>query len=85
MIRVLAIASDNYGVGKFRILDPYKYIGNYRSDEVHVDITFDAENKNDLFLKYDVVIFNGFIHQLTHETNVYRLKWLKNRGITTIM
>lgn len=85
MLRVLAIASDNYGVGKFRVLDPFKYIGNNFSDEIHVDITFNTENDNDYFLKYDVVIFNLYIHQLSHEVNIHRVKWLKKRGIKVIM
>ena len=50
-IRILAIPSDKYGVGKFRVLDPYKFIGDNYSDDVHVDISFDAENNDEFFFK----------------------------------
>jgi glycosyltransferase involved in cell wall biosynthesis len=84
-IKILAVPSDKYGVGKFRILDPYKYIGDNHSDEVHVDITFDAENNDEYFLNYDIVVFHTFIHQTNHEDNINRIKWLKAKGIKVIM
>ena len=84
-IRVLAIPSDNHGVGKFRVIDPYKFIGNNYSDEIHTDIIFDVENNDDFFKNYDVVIFHSFIHKTSHEDNLNRVKWLKNQGIKVIM
>ena len=42
-IKILAIPPDKHGVGKFRIMDPFKYIGENYSDDVHVDITFNAD------------------------------------------
>lgn len=83
--RVLAISPDNYGVGKYRILDPFKYIGINYNDEIHVDISFDAQNSNDFFKNYDIVIFHSFIHKTTHEHNIERIKWLKLQGIKVIM
>jgi hypothetical protein len=83
--RILAISPDNYGVGKFRILDPYKYISENYKDEFHVDITFDAQNNNEYMKNYDIVIFHSFIHQTSHEHNIDRIKWLKNQGIKVIM
>jgi hypothetical protein len=47
-IRILAIPSDQHGVGKFRILDPYKYIAENHSDEIHVDIAFNVENNDNV-------------------------------------
>lgn len=84
-IRILAIPSDKHGVGKFRMMDPYKFIGENFSDDIHVDITFNAENNDEYFLNYDVVVFHTFIHQLNHDTNVNRVKWLKSKGIKTVM
>jgi glycosyltransferase involved in cell wall biosynthesis len=84
-IKVLAIPSDQYGVGKYRILDPFKYIGENYSDEIHVDISLNVNNDDSIFLNYDVVVFHSFIHQLPHEVNVERVKWLKEKGIKVIM
>lgn len=84
-IRILAIPSDQYGVGKYRILDPYKYIGEFYSDDVHVDISFDVDNTHDIFSNYDVVVFHTFIHKLPHDVNVERVKWLKSKGIKVII
>ena len=84
-IKILAIPSDKYGVGKFRILDPYTFIGDNHSNDIHVDISFDVENKNESFIGYDIVIFHSFIHQTTHEDNIERINWLKKEGIKVIM
>lgn len=84
-IRILAVPSDSHGVGKFRILDPYTFIGDNHSDEVHVDIVFDVPNQDSYFSNYDVVVFHSFIHKTTHEENLKRIKWLKTNGIKVIM
>lgn len=84
-IKLLAIPSDNHGVGKFRILDPYKFIGNHFSDDVHVDISFNVEDNDSVFLDYDVVVFHSFIHKLPAEKNLERISWLRNKGIKVIM
>jgi glycosyltransferase involved in cell wall biosynthesis len=84
-IKILAIPSDTHGVGKFRILDPYKYIGDKYIDDIHVDISFNVPNTNESFTGYDIVVFHSFIHQTTHEDNIDRLNWLKKEGIKTIM
>jgi len=72
-------------VGKFRIMDPYTFIGEKHSDDVHVDITFNAEDNDEYFLNYDIVVFHSFIHQTTHDSNINRIKWLKSKGIKVIM
>ena len=84
-IKILAIPSDKHGVGKFRIMDPYTFIGEKHSDDVHEDITFNAEDNDEYFLNYDIVVFHSFIHQTTHDSNVNRIKWLKSKGIKVIM
>jgi len=84
-IRILAIPSDQHGVGKFRILDPYKYLAENHSDDVHVDIAFNVENNDEAFLNYDVVVLHSFIHQLPHVDNIKRINWLKSKGIKVVV
>ena len=80
-IRILAVPSDQHGVGKFRILDPYKYIGDNYTTDFHVDISFDVPNEDKFFDNYDIVVFHSFIHKTTHEENIKRINWLKTNGI----
>jgi glycosyltransferase involved in cell wall biosynthesis len=84
-IRVLAIPSDSHGVGKYRVLDPFKFIGNKHSDEIHVDIVMNLEDNDSVFDNYDVVVFHSFIHMAPHERNMERIEWLKKRGIKVVM
>ena len=84
-IRILAIPPDTYGVGKYRILDPFKYIGVNYSDEFHVDIVTNVEQSDEFFKNYDIVVFHSFIHQSSHEDNIERIKKLKSQGIKVIM
>jgi glycosyltransferase involved in cell wall biosynthesis len=84
-IKILAIPSDQHGVGKYRILDPYKYIAENHSDDVHVDISFDVKQDDNVFLNYDVVVLHSFIHQAPHDVNVQRIKWLKSKGIKVVV
>jgi len=84
-IRILAIPSDKHGVGKFRMMDPYQFIGDNHSDDVHVDISYNADNNDEYFLNYDIVVFHTFIHQTNHEQNIGRIKWLQSKGIKVIM
>lgn len=84
-IKILAVASDTHGVGKFRILDPYKFIGENHSDDIHVDISYDVENNDEIFKNYDIIVFHSFIHKISHDVNVERLNFLKKNGIITIM
>jgi glycosyltransferase involved in cell wall biosynthesis len=84
-IRILAIPSDKHGVGKYRILDPFTFIGENYTEDVHVDIQFDVPNNDDVFKNYDIVVFHSFIHSNTHEENIDRINWLKKQGIVTVM
>lgn len=84
-IRVLAIPSDAHGVGKYRILDPFKMIGEQFSEDIHVDIVFDVEDKDEFFINYDIVVFHSFIHKDAHEKNIDRVNWLKSKGIKVVV
>jgi glycosyltransferase involved in cell wall biosynthesis len=84
-IKILAIPSDKHGVGKFRMMDPYTFIGDKYQDEIHVDISFNADNNDEYFKDYNIVIFHTFIHQTNQEQNVSRIKWLQSKGIKVIM
>jgi glycosyltransferase involved in cell wall biosynthesis len=84
-IKVLAVSPGKEGVGKFRILDPYIFMGDNYKEEVHVDISFGVEDGDDFFKNYDVVIFHSYIHKSSHENNVKRVKWLKERGIKVVI
>lgn len=84
-IRVLAIPSDEHGVGKFRINDPFNYIKNNYGEEFEVTVTMNVPPSDLFFKNYDVVIFHSFIHKSTHEDNLKRVKWLQKLGIKVIM
>jgi glycosyltransferase involved in cell wall biosynthesis len=84
-IRILAIPSDSHGVGKYRILDPFKFIGNNYADDVHVDIVMHLEDDDKVFDNYDIVYFHSFIHMVNPERNLERIEWLKKSGIKVVM
>jgi len=56
-IRILAMPPDQFGVGKYRILDPFKYIGDNYGGEFHVDISMNADDNDEFFKNYDIVVF----------------------------
>lgn len=84
-IRILAIPPDQFGVGKYRILDPFKYIGEHHGDDFHVDITMNADDNDEYFKNYDIIVFHSFIHQMSHEKNIDRIKKLKSQGIKVVI
>ena len=84
-IRILAIPSDSHGVGKYRVLDPFKFIGNNHSEDIHVDIVMNLEDDDKVFDNYDIVLFHSFIHIVSYERNLERIEWLKKQGIKVIM
>ena len=75
-IKILAIPSDKHGVGKFRMMDPYTFIGNNYQDEVHVDITYNADN-NDKYLKIIILytIMSCLIIFFRYNSGVKLLKY----------
>lgn len=84
-VRIFTVTPDSHGVGKYRILDPFKFIGDNYSDEFHIDITFNVTEGDDFFKNYDIVVFHSFIHQNTHEQNIERIQFLKSQGIKVVM
>ena len=85
-IRILAIPSDKHGVGKYRISDPYTFIGENFQNEIHIDLVTKVEPNDDEFFKnYDIVVLHSFIHLTSHEDNINRIKWLKQNGIKVVM
>ena len=77
-IRILAIPPDKHGVGKFRISDPFTYIGEKLTDDVHVDIVYEAEQNDEFFESYDIVVFHTFIHKTNHIDNINRIQRPQN-------
>jgi len=84
-INILTIPPDVHGVGKYRILDPFKFISENYPDEFHIDISMNVDNNDEIFKNYDIVVFHSFIHQNTHEQNLERIKKLKSQGIKVVM
>jgi glycosyltransferase involved in cell wall biosynthesis len=84
-ISILVIPPDKHGVGKYRALDPYTFIGDNYLEDFAIDINYEVPNNDAFFTNYDAVVFHTFIHQTTHEDNVNRIKWLKKNGIKVIM
>lgn len=84
-IKVLAVSPDKFGVGKYRIIDPFTYISNNFGDEIDVDIVYDTPFEDNYFKKYDIVVFHSFIHKINHEVNMKRIELLKKEGIKVVM
>ncbi len=85
-IRILAIPSDQYGVGKFRVMGPYTHLQENYGEDFHIDIKYSVENDDSEFDNYDAVILHSFIHnKVPFETNLERIEWLKNKGIKVIV
>jgi glycosyltransferase involved in cell wall biosynthesis len=84
-IRVLVLASDRTGVGKFRSIDPHVMLQNNHSDEFHVDIDYDPKvNDINYWKQYDIVHFHRSIGQ-DYEQAPNIIKNLNAMGIVTIM
>lgn len=84
-IKILAIPSDEHGVGKYRINDPYNFIKTNYINDFDVDILYEIPMSDNFFKNYDVVVFHSFIHKTTHIDNINRIKWLQKQGIKVIM
>ena len=85
-IRILAIPSDNHGVGKFRIISPYTHLQEKYPDDFHVDIKMDVEDKDEVFENYDIIVLHTFIHMnVPYERNIARIEWLKKQGKIVIV
>ena len=84
-IRILAIPPDTHGVGKYRILDPFKYLGDNYSDEFHIDIQINGVEDESVFENYDIIYFHSFLKQTSHEENLELIGKLRSKGIKLIM
>jgi glycosyltransferase involved in cell wall biosynthesis len=84
-IRILAIPSDQYGVGKFRIMGPYTHLQENYGDDFHIDIKYNVEDNDSEFDNYDVVVLHSFIHnKVPFEKNIERIDWLKKKGVIVV-
>lgn len=83
-IKVLALASDTSGVGKFRTVDPHVSLQNQFGDEFHVDIMYNVDYNNlDFWKNYQIVSFHRNIG-LDFEKGNKLIKTLDSMGIVTI-
>jgi len=79
-IKILAIPSDQYGVGKFRVMGPYTHLQETYPNDFHIDIKYNVEDNDSEFDGYDVVVLHSFIHnKVPFEKNLSRIEWLKNK------
>ena len=84
-IKVLVLASDRTGVGKFRSVDPHVMLQNNHSDEFHVDIDYDPKiNDYNYWKQYDIVHFHRSIGQDFDQANKL-IQTLNSIGVITIM
>ena len=85
-IRILAIPPDSYGVGKFRIINPYTHLQENYADDFHIDIRSTVPNEDAVFTNYDIIILHTFIHDnISFEQNIQRIEWLKSKGKIVIV
>ena len=84
-IKILVLASDRTGVGKFRSLDPHIYLQNKYPDDFFVDIIYDV-NLDDVgfFQKYDMVCFHRSLTP-DFDRSKQLIQVLNSLGIITVM
>ena len=84
-IKILVLPSDKTGVGKYRSVDPHKFLSKEYSDEFDVTIDYTPNVSDDEYWKnYDIVHFHRVINN-DYRTTPDILKKLKSWGIKTIM
>lgn len=85
-IRILAIPPDVYGVGKFRITNPYSHLQEHHGDDFHVDIKTNVPDDDREFDNYDIIVLHSFIHNtVSFERNIERILQLKSQGKIVIV
>jgi hypothetical protein len=83
-LRILVVPSDRTGVGYFRSTAPHINLQKLFPNEVHVDIDFEPEYKNDNYLqKYDLVHYHRTLGPF--EEMEETLQRLDRLGIVSIM
>jgi hypothetical protein len=85
-INILAIPPDNHGVGKFRILTPYKHLQENYPDDFQIEIVYNVPDSDEFFSKYEIIVAHSFIHnKVPFEKNIERIEWLKRQGKIVIL
>ena len=85
-IRILAIPPDQFGVGKFRITNPYSHLQEHHGDEFHIDIQTNIPDDDKFFEDYDIIVLHSFIHNtVSFDRNLQRVQWLKSHGKIVIV
>lgn len=82
-IKILAIASDNAGCGKYRTIDPHKYLDeNY--EDFKVDITEDIKTVNPK--DYNIIHFHRYIDKKSSvDDQVSLILSLQKSGVKVVM
>jgi len=84
-LNLLVLPSDRTGVGKYRSVDPHRYLSEKFSDEFNVTIDYEPDINNDDYWKnYDIVHFHRVIGNNYNQTPII-LEKLKGWGIKTIL
>jgi len=83
-IKVLVVPSDRTGVSYYRSTNPHIALENKYPDEFHIDIEYDINLDDDVFLKqYDIIHYHRALGSYEQMENL--LKKLDGLGIVTIM
>ena len=83
-IKVLVVPSDRTGVSYFRSTKPHIALENKYPDEFHIDVDYEPNLNDDVFLKqYDIIHYHRTLGQYDQMPSL--LNKLKNLGIVTIM
>jgi glycosyltransferase involved in cell wall biosynthesis len=84
-IKILVLASDKTGVGKFRSLEPHIFLQNKYPEDFHVDIDFEPQIDNMNYWKqYDMVCFHRTIGR-DYDIAPMIIERLNSMGIVTVM
>tara|TARA_R110000796_G_scaffold63162_2_gene145631 strand:+ start:5032 stop:6273 length:1242 start_codon:yes stop_codon:yes gene_type:complete len=83
-IKILVVPSDRTGVSYYRSTKPHLYLEEMYPDEFHVDINYEPQLNNDVWLKqYDVVHYHRTLGPYEQVEGI--IKRLDDLGIVSIM
>lgn len=84
-IKILVLASDKTGVGKFRSIEPHIFLQNKYPDDFHVDIDFEPKMDDMTYwTKYDMICFHRSLNPDYDKSNTL-IQVLNSLGIITVM
>lgn len=84
-IKILVLASDRTGVGKFRSIEPHIFLQNKYPDDFHVDIDFEPKMDDMTYwTKYDMICFHRSLNPDYDKSNTL-IQVLNSLGIITVM